>query len=76
MGSCKSRLSQRSYPTRPSAKQRWQWAVARIVWLLKLRRKWAHVSKTIIQKPAYQDLFVGLERKQGILHRKKSAHTQ
>ena len=70
MGICKSRHSQHTQPTR-SAKQLWKWAVARIVWLLKLRRKWAHISKTILQHPSHQSLFEGLERRPGKLIRKK-----
>ena len=74
MGICKSRVSQPLYPTRPTAKQLWKWAVARIIWLLKLRRKWAHISKTILQHPSHQSLFDGLERRQGKLIRKKFYH--
>ena len=71
MGVCKSRHIQHFDPTRPSAKQLWKWAVNRIVYLLKLRRKWAHISKSIFQHPSHQSLFEGLERRQGKLIRKK-----
>ena len=59
---------------RPTAKELWKWAVARIIWLLKLRRKWAHISKSIFQHLSHQSLFDGLERRQGKLIRKKFFH--
>ena len=73
MGICKSRQPKTIEPTR-SAKQLWKWAVSRIVRLLKLRRKWAHISKSIFQQPSHQSLFDGLERRQGKLVRKKFFH--
>ena len=71
MGICKSRIKRsENCVAVVTAKQRWKWAVKRICDLLKLRKRWAHISRTILQKPLYLDLFKGLERKQGKLIRK------
>jgi hypothetical protein len=54
----------------------WQWAVRRITYLLKLRRKWAHISKSIFQQPNHVSLFKGLLRSKGELKRVQFLYTQ
>ena len=82
MGQCPSHSSRAAIALAPRrqntpeqsrrAQARWHKAARQIRWLLKLRRLWAALGGYLAQ-PQIKDLTRGLERKRGVLTRKRAA---